>query len=44
MWGLLAGFARQQPPHIPFSTAIPNDLIYARYRSLFWMVKLAIDP
>ena len=25
MWGLLAGEARQQLPHIPFSTAIPND-------------------
>ena len=25
MWGLFAGFARKQPPHIPFSTAIPKD-------------------
>ena len=25
MWGLFAGEARKQPPHIPFSTAIPKD-------------------
>jgi hypothetical protein len=25
MWGLLAGFARQQPPLLPFVTEIPNE-------------------
>ena len=25
MWGLFAGEARKQPPHIPFSTAISKD-------------------
>jgi len=25
MWGLLAGEARQQPPHLPVTTATPND-------------------
>ena len=29
MWGLFAGEARKQPPHIPFSTAIPKDPGYA---------------
>ena len=27
MWGLFAGEARKQPPHFPFSTAIPKDLV-----------------
>jgi hypothetical protein len=26
MWGLLAGFARQQPPLLPFAREIPNEL------------------
>jgi hypothetical protein len=25
MWGLLAGFARQQPPLLAFATEIPNE-------------------
>ena len=29
MWGLFAGEARKQPPHFPFSTAIPKDPILA---------------
>ena len=28
MWGLFAGEARKQPPHIPFSTAIPKTRIF----------------
>ena len=31
MWGLFAGEARKQPPHIPFSTAIPKDPIISGY-------------
>jgi hypothetical protein len=27
MWGLLAGFARQQPPLLAFATEIPKDIL-----------------
>ena len=44
MWGLFAGEARKQPPHIPFSTAIPKDpnfisggfLVYHAYVRAFF--------
>ena len=40
MWGLFAGEARKQPPHIPFSTAIPKDPVKDYDYNLFEPIRV----